>query len=290
MEKIYYDDIQLPEKVSNILEHDFWTLQHVTPAMVRTIVNPVKFSAFTSIFLTRGSADVEINLIEYHIEAPCMINVNAGGIMFPHNISDDFEASFAVFSQRMGDSIIAILKDTALFSIVRNYPVIKLSDSDRDVMQGFYDQAAQITSDPSIEYPYETMLHTIMAFFFRSASKYYEQFRKRLAPTVQNRIADRFIRLVQEHFRKERFLDFYAARLDITPKHLSRTIKLQTGASAVDWINRFVILEAKVMLRSSNLNVQQIAEELNFPSQSFFGKYFKKATGVSPKDYRNSFL
>ena len=110
-----------------------------------------------------------------------------------------------------------------------------------------------------------------------------------IAPTVQNRIADRFIRLVQEHFRTERFLDFYATKLDITPKHLSRTIKQQTGTSAVDWINRFVILEAKVMLRSSNLNIQQIAEELNFPSQSFFGKYFKKATGISPKDYRNSF-
>lgn len=106
---------------------------------------------------------------------------------------------------------------------------------------------------------------------------------------MHNRIADRFIRLVQEHFRRERFLDFYAGKLDITPKHLSRTIKIQTGASAVDWINRYVILEAKVMLRSSNLNVQQIAEALNFPSQSFFGKYFKKATGVSPKDYRNSF-
>lgn len=289
MEKISYDDIHLPEKVSDILMHDFWTLQHVAPGMVRTVVNPVKFSAFTSIFVTQGTAEADINLITYKLEAPCMINVGAGEIVYPRNISDDFEASFAVLSKRLADSVINVLKDKSVFSSLRSHPVVKISQTDKVALQQFYDSIDEIMADTSIEYPYETILYSIVAFFFKNASKYYERYRKMIAPTVQNRIADRFIRLVQEHFRTERFLDFYATKLDITPKHLSRTIKQQTGTSAVDWINRFVILEAKVMLRSSNLNIQQIAEELNFPSQSFFGKYFKKATGISPKDYRNSF-
>lgn len=76
--------------------------------------------------------------------------------------------------------------------------------------------------------------------------------------------------------------------MEVTPKHLSRTVKAQTGYTAVEWIERFVILEAKVLLKSSNLNIQQIADELNFPSQSFFGKYFKKFTGMSPKEFRNA--
>lgn len=269
--------------------HDFWTLQHVAPGMVRTVVNPVKFSAFTSIFVTQGTAEADINLITYKLEAPCMINVGAGEIVYPRNISDDFEASFAVLSKRLADSVINVLKDKSVFSSLRSHPVVKISQTDKVALQQFYDSIDEIMADTSIEYPYETILYSIVAFFFKNASKYYERYRKMIAPTVQNRIADRFIRLVQEHFRTERFLDFYATKLDITPKHLSRTIKQQTGTSAVDWINRFVILEAKVMLRSSNLNIQQIAEELNFPSQSFFGKYFKKATGISPKDYRNSF-
>lgn len=289
MEKISYDDIHLPEKVSDILMHDFWTLQHVAPGMVRTVVNPVKFSAFTSIFVTQGTAEADINLITYKLEAPCMINVGAGEIVYPRNISDDFEVSFAVLSKRLADSVINVLKDKSVFSSLRSHPVVKISQTDKVALQQFYDSIDEIMADTSIEYPYETILYSIVAFFFKNASKYYERYRKMIAPTVQNRIADRFIRLVQEHFRTERFLDFYATKLDITPKHLSRTIKQQTGTSAVDWINRFVILEAKVMLRSSNLNIQQIAEELNFPSQSFFGKYFKKATGISPKDYRNSF-
>ena len=93
---------------------------------------------------------------------------------------------------------------------------------------------------------------------------------------------------MQKNFKEERFLDFYANELSITPKHLSRTVKSQTGFTAVEWIERYVILEAKVMLKSSNMTIQQIADELNFPSQSFFGKYFKKNIGVSPKEYRNT--
>ena len=99
---------------------------------------------------------------------------------------------------------------------------------------------------------------------------------------------ERFLNLVQIHFKIERFLKFYAEKLDLTPKHLSRTMKNLTGFTAVEWIERYVVLEAKVMLKASNLNIQQISDELNFPSQSFFGKYFKKNVGMSPKEFRNS--
>lgn len=82
-------------------------------------------------------------------------------------------------------------------------------------------------------------------------------------------------------------MDFYAGSLEVSTKHLSRTVKSQTGVSPVEWIDRFIVLEAKVLLKSSSLNIQQISDELNFPSQSFFGKYFKKKTGMTPKEFRN---
>lgn len=58
--------------------------------------------------------------------------------------------------------------------------------------------------------------------------------------------------------------------------------------SAAEWIDDYVILEAKALLRSTNLTIQQISYELNFPSQSFFGKYFKRLTGMSPKEYKEN--
>lgn len=285
---IRYDDIRLPKKVSDILELDFWILQHVSPIMVRSVHNPVKFSAYTSIFVHSGSCNADINLLSHKIVGPSIVNVAANDIVFPRNVSDDFEASFMVLSKKLTEGITALIKDAGFFSMLRSHPVISLNESGAEVLKNFYNNLLSIAADKEIKYPFETVLFTIAAFFYRHAMKNYHDFIIPEAKGINNRIVDKFIHLVQQHFRKERFLDFYADQLDITAKHLSRTVKRQTGISPVDWITRYVILEAKVMLRSSNLNIQQIAEELNFPSQSIFGKYFKKATGLSPKEFRNS--
>jgi AraC-like DNA-binding protein len=80
----------------------------------------------------------------------------------------------------------------------------------------------------------------------------------------------------------------YADQLYLTPKYFSKVIKDNSGASASEWIDNYVILEAKALLKSTNMTILQISDELNFPSQSFFGKYFKRVVGVSPKEYRES--
>lgn len=97
---------------------------------------------------------------------------------------------------------------------------------------------------------------------------------------------EEFLRLVHENFRSERSVTFYAQKLFISPKYLSLTIKEATGATASEWIDRLVLLEAKNLLRYSGLNIQQIAYRLNFSNQSSFGKYFKHLTGLSPTDFR----
>jgi AraC-like DNA-binding protein len=75
-------------------------------------------------------------------------------------------------------------------------------------------------------------------------------------------------------------------KLCVTAKHLSKVVRQTSGKSANDLIDEYVALEAKALLKSTNMTVEQIADELNFPSQSFFGKYFKRVTGSSPSEYR----
>ena len=72
----------------------------------------------------------------------------------------------------------------------------------------------------------------------------------------------------------------------ITPKHLSQAIKEFTNRNALNIIEEYVISEAKSMLLSTAMSIQQISDELNFSSQSVFGKYFRRVTGTSPSDYR----
>lgn len=91
-----------------------------------------------------------------------------------------------------------------------------------------------------------------------------------------------FMQLLQFNYARHRSLDFYARELCITPKYLSMLTKDITGQTASEWINRVVIQEAKNLLRYSDKNIQEIAYALNFPSQSAFGKYFKRYTGKSP--------
>lgn len=96
-----------------------------------------------------------------------------------------------------------------------------------------------------------------------------------------------FLHLVRSHHRRERSIGFYADKMFISPKYLSLIIKEATGRSAAEWIDQYVLQEAKNLLRYSGKNVQQIAYDLNFTNQSSFGKYFKHLTGLSPTQFQN---
>lgn len=113
-------------------------------------------------------------------------------------------------------------------------------------------------------------------------------------PELQNAPGDRaesyfrhFIRLLSEHYKQERSVGFYARQMCITPKYLTTIIKRISQKSVSEWIDQFVVPEAKTLLKYSEMSVQEIAYYLNFPNQSFFGSYFKRNTGMSPTQYRN---
>lgn len=97
---------------------------------------------------------------------------------------------------------------------------------------------------------------------------------------------ERFMQLVQEHCMKEREVQYYASRLHITAKYLSYVCKLNTGITASEWIQRYVRERIILLLQNKNLNVSEIANELNFSSRSFFTRYVRKVLGVSPGEYR----
>ena len=83
-------------------------------------------------------------------------------------------------------------------------------------------------------------------------------------------------------------IDFYANKLCVSQKHLSSIISEVSGYGAKEWIDRAIISSAKIMLRHSNLQASEIANQLNFPNASFFSKFFHRLTGYTPIQYRNS--
>lgn len=95
-----------------------------------------------------------------------------------------------------------------------------------------------------------------------------------------------FMILLGQNYKKERSVGFYAERMHLSPKYFTTLVKRTSGLTAAEWISRYVILEAKNLLKYSTMNVQEIAYSLNFPNQSFFGKYFKHHTGMTPSEYK----
>lgn len=96
-----------------------------------------------------------------------------------------------------------------------------------------------------------------------------------------------FLKLVTENHLEQRSVGFYADKLFITPKYLSKIIKNVSGLSAPDWINKMTVMEAKSLLKYSDLTITEIVWKLKFSSPSVFYKYFKRQTGITPTDYRN---
>lgn len=281
-------DISLPISVKEILGKDFWVFDRLKTDIVSTIKAPVKFTSFVSIFVRKGECSCDINIIRHNIKAPCIVNIKAKQIIQIESVSDDFEASFTVLSKTMVDSLFMFINAAKVFSFASSSTVVSLTEKETTELSELYADMQEIVSEYNLpQYAFQSILFTLVAFFFRKGHHYYEK--ASISDfSSQGRISDKFLSLVQTHFKEERFLNFYADKLSITPKHLSRTVRQHTGFTAVEWIERFVILEAKVMLKSSSMTIQQISDELNFPSQSFFGKYFKKNVGLSPKEFRNA--
>ena len=107
--------------------------------------------------------------------------------------------------------------------------------------------------------------------------------------TAQNNdaiIYEKFIKSVEEHYRKEHCVKFYADVICLTPKYLSSVIFDVSGKHASDWIREYIILEAKVLLKSIDMNLKDISDSLNFCTPSHFGRFFKRYTGYTPSEYK----
>ncbi|MDE6632733.1 MAG: helix-turn-helix domain-containing protein [Muribaculaceae bacterium] len=284
--RLDYGYVNLPMNVDEILGKDFWLFENITAAMLPSFTEPVKLTASISIFVRKGKFKFSNNLIVYDFEGPAIVNIRNGETLQLLSISPDFNASFIVMSKFFVEDIFMHINDMQNLSAMTRQPVVKIPLDILPKFESLYKSLSLVSADVSNPQLIKALQHSIIAFYYRYAYRCFD-FLHSTADSAA-RLSDRFIKLVKAKFKTERFLEYYAEELGVTTKHLSRTVKAQTGYSAASWIERFLILEAKILLKSTNLTIQQISDNLNFPTQSFFGKYFKKNVGLSPKLYRNS--
>lgn len=257
------------------------------PIITSFFDRPFKADAITGIICTKGYMKGSINLKKYYATAPCFFIVLPDQILQFEEFSDDLKANFVIMSDRFANKLIALnIRDKLPLSrSVQANPWIPLSASELDSMLTFYKILKVTVRRKENEHREEIVLLLTQAFFL-GVSHQFHKLPETTSKSKKELLTEKFIQYAEQHYKTERSMQFYADKLALTPKYLSKIIKENTKLTANEWINNYVVLEAKALLVSTDMTIQQISNELNFPSQSFFGKYFKRQTGVSPREYR----
>lgn len=172
--------------------------------------------------------------------------------------------------------------DTNIFSYSRYLSVIKVSGDKFEDLMSYYRFLYKESLDEG-KYKEEIINSIFYALILEIVAEYEKVFSIGVSDIKAETLSDRFFRLLATHYKQYRSVQFYADRLNLTPKYLSTAIKRATGRPILDWIHDAVLIDAKMLLRTTDLTVQQISEQLNFSSPSAFVQFFKKHTGTTPK-------
>lgn len=277
---------ELKDQSVDSIGDDFILLEK--PFVTSTFDNPFKLDVSVAIICTSGVMKGTIDLKTYNTQAPCLVVVMADQILQYEYISEDFAGYVIAMSNKFTDSLFMNLQERfPLKHSIHDNPWIPLNQDDLDSMTDYcrmLQKAVRMKDNP---YRIEIVKNLTRAFFYGSGYQYHK-LPEKVSKTKNEILLEKFLNMAKDNYKEQREVGYYADQLCLTPKYLSKVIKETSGESASEWIDKYVILEARALLNSTNLTIQQISDELHFPSQSFFGKYFKRHTGVSPKSYRTN--
>ena len=256
---------------------------------VRTeLRNPHKFNFFFIAYKLSGEARVKVDMIDYDMQSDrnYMMRIAPGQIVSMEEVSDDFDCYVLLMSNSFIESLLVYMGHDISIKGVMTDAVKEHEDKEKHTMEYVITAVRNIIDDDSNPFRRKVLEHLLMVVFYGSQQARSVMMEDKKPRTSAEVLTMKFLQEVKEHFRRERQLNFYSERLCITPRYLSRVVKETTGSSAAEWIERYVVLEARALLKSTNMTIQQVSDALNFPSQTFFGKYFKRRVGISPKEYR----
>ncbi len=234
-----------------------------------------------------GVLEISIDLTLYKISRNQVLVIMPDQIFTVHNVSEDYRALYILASKGFANEMLPQISHISFLLYLKGKPVLNLTEANITVLQEYIDILSRKAEMKESPYRREIIRHIAMAVVFEAYRMLDENHIQNVALNGKERIFRDFLALVKDNYKTDKTIAPYARRLCISTKYLSMLTKELSGKSASYWIDQQVMLEAKSMLSSSNLTIKQIAFELGFSSQSFFGKYFNRLEGVSPKKYRS---
>lgn len=242
------------------------------------------------LFCRRGSATVTVDQLRDRVTRDTLLLLLPGSILHLNERTDDFRVRFCAFSLELFSEA-AYRLDPSFFHILHEHAIIRLPDRIIEGVHNWFQMASYTYRDRGNIFRntiIRNRLQNVLLEAFDKTQRFAPDVHSQTGTTRQADLFQRFVALVHEHCTEQREVAFYADRLCISTRYLSTIIRSVAHSTAKEFIDRSVVLEIKMLLRSTELSVQEIAYRLHFPDQSYLGRFFKKHTGVSPTEFRNA--
>jgi len=242
------------------------------------------------LIVNRGEVCLSINLMKYKVRGKSIITILPRHILQIVSCSSDFRCEIIAFQPEFVQEMELVRNFVSHLTTIEQRPILTLNAEEDSFIHELYNLLFRVHQRVQQEQgEVKGVVSSLLMSFFYGLCAMYDKHGIEISVKYlprQEEIANRFRTLVFEHCNKERTVSYYADKLCITPKYLNTLAKETTGKSAWHFINEAVILEIKARLKSSSETILQISESMNFPNPSFFSKYFRKNTGMTPTEYR----
>uniref|UniRef100_UPI00405755C1 helix-turn-helix domain-containing protein n=1 Tax=Alistipes sp. TaxID=1872444 RepID=UPI00405755C1 len=257
---------------------------------IQMLKYPCRIDALIMIVCVRGEISFSSHMSEYTLKANQFFVSTASVFQF-HSITDS-EFYMLAFSAEFLSSMNVDIRFIAQLTseLLGNARITTIGSAEMMGVARFFTTISAEYANELSEYKECSLRHLFCAIIYRIYDACLVS--NVISPVgVKERSSEYFeklMNLLSEHYREQRSVEFYAEKMHISSKHLSRVIRNFTGKSVHQWIDEFVALEIKNLLKYSNMSIQQISYYLNFPNPSFMGQYFKRITGMTPGEYKKS--
>lgn len=237
---------------------------------------------------TRGKITANINHQLYEINAPCFSSILIGQSIGVVEASEDMVQYILSFSPSFADELnLRFPQEAHINAYMR--PFLPMTESQMQIVKHYLDLLHEVLLRQDVYNAREVSLNLVRSMTYFVYGLYDKSFTKLYTLSRSEELAGRFLSLVEVHCHEHHSIDWYADEMCLTPKYIANVVKQVTGRTAYECITQNLVKQAKSLLQTTTLPVQQIADRLGFQNQSHFGTFFRKAEGVSPREYRNNF-
>jgi len=283
------DNIENDNLEDNFLIYDNFSEENEVLELMSVTDYPIRLNRITFIaFCIEGYIKFNLGLKNIILSKNQLCIILPDQIIQTTEVSPDFKAGFMVLKRNFFNSQNHFIETINLHNNLIKNACFDLSEKEMQEYIQICDRVKEKIADTNHSYRLQIIQNYFQITFYNI---YNLIVNRQTIPekTVQDNnvaIYDRFIKSVEKHYRKEHSVKFYADVLCLTPKYLSSVVHEVSGKHASDWIHEYIMLEAKALLKSTNMNFKNISDTLNFCTPSHFGRFFKRYTGYTPKEYK----